>query len=301
MTTETIEEIVTAAAEVVEPTQPDPLSAPAPEAEAAPVEETPDNFEGVFKELGLTDEPQAAGVEGAKGGAEGPKTFSEDEFESKVSEEVKKRDQKRLRDSEVNGLRQALQVNKEQAHGYLQGLGLSPEQITPILTLLDRQSGQAHAVTQADVTFNAESAMWRTMAELLPEAERKPFADRRVERHSKGEENLQNIFKDFNDTVKTLATKGRFTQAQVNEAKRDAQRDVIKRLVKAGVNVPGFKAPEAGNAANGSSAGVANYTLDQIDKMRMTEWNAIGSTDSDGGRERRQKIMDAARTRSGRR
>ena len=299
MTTD-LQEIVAQAAEAEAPAQPDPLSAPAPEAEAKPAEESID-FDSIFKGLGSEGEA-AAGEKGASGGAEtGPRTYSEDEFEGAVSEELKKRDRKRLRDSEVNGLRQALQNNKGQAQTYLQGLGLQPDQIAPILGLLDRQSGHAQQVTQSDTTFAVESAMWSTMADLLPEAEQKSFADRRVERHSKGEENLQAIFKDFNDTVKSVSTKGRFTQAQVNEAKRDAQRDVIKRLVKAGVAIPGFKAPEAGNGTNGSSAANANYTLEQIDKMPMHEWQAIGASDTDGGRERRQKIMDAARTRAGRR
>lgn len=278
MATEVLEEIVAAAAEAEAPAQPDPLSAPSAEAEAAPQEEAVD-FDSVFKELGLAEDEAAGGEEGASGGAEaGPRTFSEDEFENAVSEEIKKRDRKRLRDSEVNGLRQALQNNKGQAQSYLQGLGLQPDQITPVLQLLDRQSGHAQQVTQSDTTFALESAMWSTMAELLPEAERKPFEDRRVERHSKGEENLQAIFKDFNDTVKTVSTKGRFTQAQVNEAKRDAQRDVIKRLVKAGVAIPGFKVPETGNGATASSASgsltsekALNMPIDQLMQIRARQ------------------------------
>lgn len=299
MTTD-LAEIADVAAEVEVPTQPDPLSAPAPEAEASPVEEAVD-FDGVFKELGLAEVAAAGGEEGAKVTETAPRTFSEDEFETAVAEETKKRDQKRLRDSEVNGLRQALQNNKGQAQSYLQGLGLQPDQIAPILGLLDRQSGHAYQVTQADTTFALESAMWSTMADLLPEAERKPFADRRVERHGKGEENLQSIFKDFNDTVKNVSTKGRFTQVQVNEKVREGQRELVKKLIKLGVAIPGAKVPEAGSSSNGASANIGNYTLDQIDKMPMHEWQAIGASDTDGGRERRQKIMDAARTKAGRR
>lgn len=281
MTTEQLERVETdPLAEAVEQTPPEPASEAAPETGEAPEQDGGGDLAALLKGLGLGEGSAPAAGEGTQAApAEGAKTYTQEEFDERVTAEVRKRDQARLNEAQKRGLSGVPQRELQSAVQHLTQLGATQEQMQPVIDAFNRAVGAALPIARTELTERVESQLWQaTAAQIADETERKAFADRRVERHNKGEENLNAIIEDFAKTVRTDAQKNRFTKQDVDKAKTDAQRELIDKLVKAGVPIPGYKVPETGNAAptSGTSFNSAYENDRALNEGRITpaQWKA---------------------------
>ena len=146
-----------------------------------------------------------------------------------------------------------------------------------------------HAQSSRVLSVEWNNALTIEAANLLPESERRAFFN----------EGLQSrTLKDVVEKISGVARKGYVSEGDATKREKASYAkgaSEAKAFFQEKGLLPGSKAPAADNGSVPANYG--SLTPDQIDRMPTNEWLAIGASDTDGGRARRQQIRDTARAR----